>query len=137
MYNWLKKVKLKSCTTFILALYNTLYNKLPIIAHYCTICTILYKTLYNFVFKPIFQLYNFSTCFVCTTFCTIWYNMCTVLCNIVQVVQVVQPFVQYCNGLVCRWNQCQSLAWSQVHIYKTFSTSWPLSNPMFQSLVEN
>ena len=24
------------------------------------------------------------------------------LFNIVQVVQVVQPFVQYCNGLVCR-----------------------------------
>ena len=88
--------------TFILTLYNTLYNKLPIIAHYCTICTILYKTLYNFVFKPIFQLYNFSTCLMCTIFCTILYNLCTILCIIVQVVQVVQPFVQYCNGLVCR-----------------------------------
>ena len=103
LYNWLKKVKLKSCTTFFLTLYNTLYNKLSIIAHYCTICTILHKTLYNFVFKPIFQLYNFSTCIACTTFCTILYNMCTILCIIVQVVQVVQPFVQYCNGLVCRW----------------------------------
>ena len=68
-----------------------------------TICTILYKTLYNFLFKPIFRLYNFSSCLCSTTFCTILYNLCTMLYKIVQVVQVVQDCVQYCNGLVCRW----------------------------------
>ena len=109
-------------------LYNTLYNKLSIIAHYCTICTILHKTLYNFVFKPIFQLYNFSTCFVCTTFCTILYNMCTILCNIVQVVQVVQPFVQYCNGLVCRSTRCKS---QSKMLTKRKSGMWCFQNSLF------
>ena len=73
-----------------------------IIVQHCTICTILYNTLYNILFKPIFRLYNFSSCLWSTTFCTILYNLCTMLYNIVQVVQVVQPFVQYCNCLVCR-----------------------------------
>jgi len=62
----------------------------------------LVQFLYQTHFSVVQQYYNFSSCLWSTTFCTILYYLCTTLYKIVQVVQIVQPFVQYCNGLVCR-----------------------------------
>ena len=75
-------------------MYNKLYNKTLIIVQPWTICTIMYKTLYNFFIKPIFRLYNSTTTF--------------------QVVYAVQPFVQSCTTYV----QCCLKLYRLYRLYK-------------------
>ncbi len=70
---------------------------------YCTTLHNMYNIVHKFCFQTIFRLYNFSSCLLCTMFCTILYSICSIFYIIVQVVKVVHSFVQYCNGLVCRW----------------------------------
>ncbi len=81
-----------------------LYNVINIVQNLVQwFCTIMFS-------NPFFRLYKFSTCLKCTIFCTIFYNLCTILFIIVHVVQVLQPFVQYCNGLVCRCSSSSQVA---------------------------
>ena len=79
LYNLAKK----GCTTQFKTFMNDVVRSLLNIAtvqhivqqniNYCTTLDNMYnivQNLYNFLFKPIFRLYNFSNCLWSTTFCT-------------------------------------------------------------------